>query len=41
MEVPVADKLLTLGVVAEQKDCDALPLALDGSRWPSIYRCII
>jgi hypothetical protein len=30
MEVPVADKLLTLGVVAEQKDCDALPVGADG-----------
>jgi hypothetical protein len=31
MEVPVADKSLTLGVIAEQNDCDALPVGAEGA----------
>ena len=30
IEVPVAAKLATVGLLAEQNDCDALPVGADG-----------
>ena len=30
MDVPVADKLATVGLVALQKDCEAVPVGADG-----------
>ena len=30
IEVPVAARLATVGLLAEQKDCDALPAGADG-----------